>query len=94
MRKYELMVVFPLDEERFKTSAEAVRTVLANHGAQIAGEEPYGDRDLTYEIKKQTKGRYVLFNITASPEKIVEIDRQFKLIGELLTFLFVRVDEK
>ncbi len=55
---------------------------------------PEGDRELTYEIKKQTKGRYVLFNINAAPEKIVEIDRQFKLIGDLLTFLFVRVDEK
>jgi len=88
------MVVFPLEEERFKTSAEAVRKVLADFGAQIESEEPYGDRELTYEIKKQTKGRYVLFNINAGPEKIVEIDRQFKLIGELLTFLFVRVDEK
>jgi len=94
MRKYELMVVFPLEEERFKTSAEAVRKVLADFGAQIESEEPYGDRELTYEIKKQTKGRYVLFNINAGPEKIVEIDRQFKLIGELLTFLFVRVEEK
>ncbi len=94
MRKYELMVVFPLEEERFKTSAEAVRKVLADFGAQIESEEPYGDRELTYEIKKQTKGRYVLFNINVGPEKIVEIDRQFKLIGELLTFLFVRVDEK
>ena len=94
MRKYELMVVFPLEEDRFKTSAEAIRKVLAEFGAQIESEEPYGDRELTYEIKKQTKGRYVLFNIKAAPEKIVEIDRQFKLIGDLLTFLFVRVDEK
>lgn len=94
MRKYELMVVFPLEEDRFKTSAEAVRKVLADYGVQIESEEPYGDRDLTYEVKKQTKGRYVLFNIKASPEKIVEIDRQFKLISELLIFLFVRVEEK
>lgn len=93
MRKYELMVVFPVEEDQFKTSAEAVRKVLADHGAQIEGEEPYGDRELTYEIKKQTKGRYLMFNIKAAPEKIVEIDRQFKLIAELLTFLFVRVDE-
>ncbi len=94
MRKYELMVVFPIEEDRFTTSAEAVRKVLADFGAQIESEEPYGDRVLTYEIKKQTKGRYVLFNISAAPDKIVEIDRRFKLIGDLLTFLFVRVDEK
>ncbi|HHU36832.1 MAG TPA: 30S ribosomal protein S6 [Treponema sp.] len=93
MRKYELMVVFPVEEDRFKSSAEAVRKVLADYGVQIEGEEPYGDRDLSYEIKKQKKGRYLLFNIKAAPEKIVEIDRQFKLIGDLLNFLFVRVEE-
>jgi len=93
MRKYELMVVFPLEEDQFKTGAEGVRKVLADFGAQIVSEEPYGDRDLTYEIKKRNRGRYVLFTITASPDKIVEMDRQFKLNTNLLTFLFVRVEE-
>lgn len=93
MRKYELMIVFPIEEDRFKSSAEAVRKVLADYGVQIENEEPYGDRDLSYEIKKQKKGRYLLFNIKAAPEKIVEIDRQFKLIGDILNFLFVRVEE-
>ncbi|HNY22908.1 MAG TPA: 30S ribosomal protein S6 [Treponemataceae bacterium] len=93
MRKYELMVVFPLEEDQFKPGVEAVRKVLADFGAQIASEEPYGDRDLTYEINKKTRGRYVLFNINAEPAKIVEMDRQFKLNENLLTFLFVRADE-
>jgi len=93
MRKYELMVVFPLEEDQFKQGAEGVRKVLGDYGAQIISEEPYGDRDLTYEIKKKTRGRYVLFNINSAPEKIVEMDRQIKLNTNLLTFLFVRVDE-
>ena len=29
MRKYELMVVFPLEEDQFKPGVEAVRKVLA-----------------------------------------------------------------
>jgi len=93
MRKYELMVVFPLEEDQFKPGAEAVRKTIADYGAQIISEEPYGDRDLTYEIKKRVRGRYVLFNINAEPAKIVEMDRQFKLNVNMLTFLFVRVEE-
>jgi small subunit ribosomal protein S6 len=93
MRKYELMVVFPLEEDQFKTASEAVRKTLADYGAQLLSEEPYGDRDLTYEIQKKTRGRYVLFNVNAEPMKIVEMDRQFKLNQGVLTFLFVRVDE-
>jgi len=93
MRKYELMVVFPLEEDQFKSGADGVRKVIADFGAQLINEEPYGDRDLTYEIKKKTRGRYVLFNINSEPTKIVEMDRQLKLNQNLLTFLFVRVEE-
>lgn len=93
MRKYELMVIFPLEEDLFKEGAEGVRKIIGDFGAQIINEEPYGDRDLTYEIKKRNRGRYVLFNINASPEKIVEMDRQLKLNVNVLTFLFVRVEE-
>lgn len=93
MRKYELMVVFPLEEDQFKPGIEAVRKTITDFGAQLVNEEPYGDRDLTYEIKKRARGRYVLFNINAAPEKIVEMDRQLKLNVNVLTFLFVRVEE-
>ena len=92
MRNYELMAVFPLEEDRFKELSEAVRSILTGNGAQIQSEEPYGDRDLAYEIKKHRRGRYVLFNISVSPDKIVEIDRQIKLAQGLLTWLFIRKD--
>ena len=77
----------------FRGAHRDVRKVIADFGAQLINEEPYGDRDLTYEIKKKTRGRYVLFNINSEPAKIVEMDRQFKLNQNLLTFLFVRVEE-
>ena len=93
MRKYELMTVFPVEEDQFKPGIEEARSVFADFSVQIDSEDPFGDRQLTYEIKKKTKGRYVLFNIHAEPEKIVEIDRKFKLNQNLLTFLFIRVDE-
>lgn len=93
MRKYELMTVFSVEEDQFKPGIEKVRTVLADFNVQIDSEEPFGDRELTYEIKKKTKGRYVLFNIHAEPDKIIGIDRQFKLNQNLLTFLFIKVDE-
>ena len=93
MRKYELMTIFPLEEELSKTALEAVRQTLASFGAEVESEEPFGDRDLAYEIKKRKKGRFILFNINVNPAKILEIDRQFKLNTNLLKFMFVRVDE-
>ena len=47
MRKYELMTIFPLDEDKYKKGSDAVRAVLSQFGAEIEKEEPFGDRELT-----------------------------------------------
>ena len=94
MRKYELMTIFPLDEDKYKKGSDAVRAVLSQFGAEIEKEEPFGDRDLTYVLKKQKRGRFVLFNIKVNPGKLVEIDTQFKLNPELIKYMFVQIEEK
>ena len=93
MRKYELMTVFSTEEDKFKAASDAVRSVLANFGAKIDKEESYGDRDLTYVIEKQKRGRFVLFTVSANPAKITEIDSQFKLTQNLLKWLFVKIED-
>lgn len=94
MRKYELMTIFPLEEEKSKKGAEELRSVLQEFGAEIEKEEVFGDRDLTYEINKQKRAHFVLFNLKVNPAKIVEIEKKFKLNANLLKYLFVKLDEK
>ena len=93
MRKYELMTVFSTEEDKFKAASDAVRSVLANFGAKIDKEESYGDRDLTYVIEKQKRGRFVLFTVSVNPAKITEIESQFKLTQNLLKWLFVKIED-
>ena len=93
MRKYELMTVFSTEEDKFKAASDAVRSVLANFGAKIDKEESYGDRELTYVIEKQKRGRFVLFTVSANPAKITEIESQFKLTQNLLKWLFVKIED-
>ena len=93
MRKYELMTIFPIEEEKYKAGLDGVRSVLSEFGVEIEKEEPYGDRDLCYEVKKQKRGRYLLLNIKANPAKLVDIDSQFKLNSDLLKFMFVKIDD-
>ena len=94
MRKYELMTIYPLEEDKYKAGLEALKADLAKFGAEIEKEEPYGDRDLTYEVKRQKRGRFVLLTIKANPSKIVEMDAQFKFNNNLLKYLFVLEEEK
>ena len=60
---------------------------------EVEKEESYGDRDLTYEVKKYKRGRFLLLVIKANPAKVVELNRQFKLNPDLLKCMFVKIDE-
>ncbi|MBE6353881.1 30S ribosomal protein S6 [Treponema sp.] len=94
MRKYELMTIYPVEDEKYNAGLAAVKADLAKFGAEIEKEEPYGDRDLTYEVKKLNRGRFVLLNIKANPSKIAELDAAFKFNTNLIKYLFVLKEEK
>ena len=94
MRQYELMVIFPLEDDQHKAGREQLLTDLGNNGAAIDKTDEIGDRDLAYEIKKRNRGKYVLFTISIDPEKIIALDRIFKLNANLLKYLFVRVENR
>ena len=94
MRKYELMTIYPVEEDKFKAGSDLLKADLAKFGVEIEKEEPFGDRDLTYEINKLRRGRFVLLHIKANPAKISEMDKQFHLNMNLLKYLFVLKTEK
>ena len=94
MRHYELMVIFPLEEDQHKAGREKLLTDLGNNGVEIDKTDEIGDRDLAYEIKKRKRGRYVLFTIRSDPAVIANLDRIFKLNANLLKYLFVNIESK
>ena len=94
MRPYELMVIFPLEEDQHKAGREQLLTDLGNNGAEIEKTDELGDRDLAYEIKKRKRGKYVLFTIKADPARIANMDRIFKINANLIKYLFVNVESR
>ena len=92
MRQYELMVIFPLEDDQHKAGRELLLTDLGNNGVEIEKTDEIGDRDLAYEIKKRKRGKYVLFTIKADPSKIVNMDRVFKLNANLVKYIFVNIE--
>ena len=92
MRQYELMVIFPLEEDQHKAGRETLLTDLGNNGVEIEKTDEVGDRDLAYEIKKRKRAKYVLFTIKADPAKIANMDRIFKLNANLIKYMFVCIE--
>jgi len=93
MRRYELMVIFPMEEDQHKAGREQLLADLAANGAEIEKTDEIGERALAYEVKKRKQGRYALLVIKSDPAKITVLDRIFKLNANLLKYLFVRIDE-
>jgi len=93
MRRYELTVIFPLEEDQHKAGRDQLLSDLSANGVEVEKTDELGDRDLAYEFKKRKRGKYALLIIKSDPAKITILDRIFKLNANLLKFLFVRVEE-
>ena len=93
MRRYELTVIFPMEEDQHRAGREHLLADLAANGVEIEKTDEIGERDLAYEIAKRKRGRYVLFVIKADPARITVLDRAFKLNANLLKYLFFRIEE-
>jgi len=93
MRNYELMVIFPMEEDKHAAARERLLGDLATNGAAIEKTDEMGERDFAYEIDKAKKGRYVLFTIKADPDKIAVMDKTFKLNPGLVRYIFVKLED-
>lgn len=93
MKKYELMTIYPMEDEKSKKGAEDVKSTLTKFGAEIEADKVFGDRDLTYEIKKNRKGHFVLTTLKINPDKLVEVEKEFKINQNILKYQFVKLEE-
>jgi ribosomal protein S6 len=62
-------------------------------GGKVTKRESWGLRNLAYKIKKNRKGHYMLFNIDAPSEAVLEMERNMRLNEDVLRYLTVRVEE-
>ena len=69
MRQYELMTIFPLEEDLQKTGREQLLTDLGNNGAEIEKTDEIGDRDLSYEIKKESAENTYFLPLKRTPPR-------------------------
>jgi small subunit ribosomal protein S6 len=95
MRIYEELFIIKPDapEEEVDAFVEQLRTWLTNAGATVDKVEKWGKRKLAYKVDKYREGSYVLFQFTAGPETVKEVERRLRVADQVLKFLTVRIDE-
>jgi small subunit ribosomal protein S6 len=72
--------------------ADGFGQVIQEHGGKVESREYWGLRNLSYRIKKNRKGHYVLLNIEANGAAISELGRLMRINEDVLRHLSVRVE--
>lgn len=95
MRIYEELFIVKPDapDEEVDQFVEQLRTQLTNAGATVDKIDKWGKRRLAYRVDKYREGAYVLFQFTAGPEAVKELERRLRVSDIVLKFLTVRIDE-
>lgn len=73
--------------------ADELANIIAQGGGSVSKKEYWGLRNLSYRIKKNRKGHYVLMNIDAPAAALHEMERLMRLNEDILRSMTVRVEE-
>jgi small subunit ribosomal protein S6 len=92
MHQYELMAVYPLEEDQCQSGKQKLAADMEAAGAVIEKTDELGDKDLAYEVQKRKRAKYILYTFKVDPLKIAALDKTFKLNANLLKYMFVRLD--
>lgn len=95
MAFYENVFIARQDISTAQVEAMAAQftDIIKAQGGEVSKTEQWGLRNLTYRIKKNKKGHYVLLNITASGAAIAEMERNMRIHEDILRYLTVRVEK-
>lgn len=96
MNRYLLTLVLKadLDEKTRKDLLQAMLKKALGTDGKIVKEDLWGNRELAYPIKKQTKGYYAHFELESDPSVVKSLDKILKVEEDILRSLFVRNDIK
>jgi small subunit ribosomal protein S6 len=67
--------------------------IVAAQGGNVTKREYWGLKSLSYRIRKNRKGHYVLMNIDAPAAAVTEMERNMRIHEDIIRHLTVRVDE-
>lgn len=75
------------------TLTDTFAQLIAEQGGEVKKREYWGLRNLSYRMKKNRKGHYVLMNIEAPAAAVAEMERTMRINEDILRYLTLRVDQ-
>jgi len=94
LRSYELLTIFSpeIPSDRMDNKTQEISTLIESEGGQISAKETLGVKSLSYPIKNQSEGNYVLFNLNTSPSSISTLNKTLNGLEEILRFSIIKTN--
>jgi small subunit ribosomal protein S6 len=96
MRAYELMLIVDgdLDEPVAQAWTRTVVEQVAARGGRVHGPADWwGKRRFAYEIKHKSEGYYAVFNLTAEPGALDDLERSLRLADDVVRHKLIRLPD-
>ena len=95
MRRYEtIFIASPtLTDEQVDELVKYFEGIIAEQGGELLKTEKWGRKKLAYEVEKFSEGFYTLYEYTAGPTLVAELERRSRNHDAVIRFLSVRMDE-
>ena len=96
MRPYEVMVILDagLEEDAIRASIDRLTELVSAQGGTPGKVDRWGKRRFAYELHHRWEGYYLLFDVTAEPAVLAEVDRMLSLADEVIRHKVIRLPEK
>ena len=93
MNKYESVVIInpSVEEEKVKELSQKFTDIINNDG-KLEKIEELGKKKLAYEVKKNKEGYYVVINFEANPDLIAELERNYRIMDEVIKFITIKAE--
>ena len=94
MRQYEIMVIVSpdVDDRQVAGIVEKPLEAFKTAGGTVEKVDVWGRRRLAYDIQKKSEGIYAVLDVTAEPDVVKELDRQYTLNEQIMRTKVIRPD--
>ncbi|WP_156842067.1 30S ribosomal protein S6 [Novosphingobium aquimarinum] len=82
-----------LSQSQVDTLAATATEIVENNQGKVHKTETWGLKNLAYKIKRNRKAHFVMLNIEAPGDTILELERQTAINEDVIRWMTIRVDE-
>jgi len=97
LRRYETIVIITAEhtEEERESLINRWTDLITRFKGEIVKVENWGQKKLAYDIKKQSRGHYILLDYCVKDALLIkELERILRLEDKVLKYMTVKVSEK